>query len=588
MAEAVHYLLSVSKPHAHLADVEAIFPAQQNPLTVTLPVWTPGSYLVREFARHLQDITAADEAGKPLPVTRLNKNSFQIQGKGRIHLHYRVYANELTVRTSHIDGTHAYFNGASIFLYSESLRDKAHRVRVSAPKGWNTFVALERDGEEFVAGHYDELIDSPIEVAPTQALRFMVDKVPHELVIWGDFPADASRLVNDLQTICAAESRLFGGLPMPRYLFLLYLTDKGRGGLEHRASTSLLFSRFNLNTPKGWEDLLSLAAHEYFHLWNVKRITPRAFVPFNYQQEMYTTLLWAFEGVTSYYDNLILRRAGLVGGHRYLLKVGEAISLLHGTPGRQRQTLAEASQVAWIKHYRPDENSLNSAISYYLKGEIVALLLDLEIRRQTQDKKGLDDVMQRLWTVYGQGNGVPEDGVEKAVSDVVGRSMTPFFDRALRSREDLDYSVFGHVGLELRFRVKESASDKGGTPPRVKPADQEPKGWLGIALKGSNVVGSVLTDSPAMNAGIYADDEIVALDGFKVDGNTLIARCEEKKPGEQARVSLFRRDQLVEIPVTLGPKPLEAAFLARLENPTEAQKAAYQSWLGAPWEDVIP
>jgi predicted metalloprotease with PDZ domain len=341
-----------------------------------------------------------------------------------------------------------------------------------------------------------------------------------------------------------------------------------------------------LNTPKGWEDLLSLAAHEYFHLWNVKRITPRALVPFDYQQEMYTSLLWAFEGVTSYYDTLILRRADLLTANRYLQKLGENLTSLHCTPGRGVQTLSEASQVAWIKHYRPDENSPNSAISYYLKGEIVAVLLDLEIRRRTDDKKSLDDVMRLLWKNYGDGRGVPEDGVEKVVAEVAGIGMTPFFDRALRSTQELDYSVLDYVGVELCFRPKESATDKGGTPPRVKSSEARPKGWLGLAIKNNNVVACVLAGSPAMAAGIYAEDEILALDGYKVDGVGLISRCEEKKPGEQARIAVFRRDKLSEVTVTLGTKPHDAVYLARVDAPSERQKAAYLSWLGAPWEEA--
>jgi predicted metalloprotease with PDZ domain len=375
---------------------------------------------------------------------------------------------------------------------------------------------------------------------------------------------------------------------MKRYIFFIYLTDKGRGGLEHAASTALLYPRFALGNAKGWEDFLSLAAHEYFHLWNVKRIKPKALVPFDYSQESYTTLLWAFEGGTSYYDNLMVRRAGLMTAQRYLTRFGETLTSLHATPGRKVQTLSDASWVAWIKHYRPDENSLNSAISYYLKGEIVCALLDLEIRRATGDQKSLDDVMRLLWRRYGDGDasGVPEDGVEKAASEVAGVDLTPFFDRALRSTEELDYSVFSHVGLEVRFRPRESPNDKGGGPSRVKA--QEPRGWLGLMTKGASLVASVLDGSPAQEAGLYADDELVALDGFKVDANTLVARCEERRPGDKVTLTVFRRDKLTEVQVTLGAKPMDAAYLAPVDKPSDAQKAAYQAWMGASWDEGKP
>jgi predicted metalloprotease with PDZ domain len=263
--------------------------------------------------------------------------------------------------------------------------------------------------------------------------------------------------------------------------------------------------------------------------------------------------------------------------------MGESLTSLHSTPGRKVQPLGEASLMSWIKHYRPDENSTNSAISYYLKGEIVAMLLDLEIRRATADKKSLDDVMRLLWQRYGDESGVPEDGVEKAAAEVAGRDLASFFDRAIRTTDELDYSVLQHVGLEARFRMKESSNDKGGSPARVK--DLKPKGWLGITTRGSSTVSHVLDGSPAMEAGLYPDDELVALDGYKVDGSGLISRCEDKKPGEVARVTLFRRDRLMELDVRLGSKPNDAVYLARVDNPTEQQKAAYKSWLAAGWDE---
>src|SRR5262249_29334220 len=264
-----------------------------------------------------------------------------------------------------------------------------------------------------------------------------------------------------------------------------------------------------------------------------------------YSQENYPELLWAFEGVASYYGTLLVRRAELMSASRFLIRLGESLSSLHQAPGRNVQSLAEASMMAWIKHYRPDENSPNSAISYYLKGEIVAALLDLEIRRATQDERSLDDVMRLLWTRYGDERGVPEDGVERAATEVASRDLSAFFDRAIRSTRELDYSACQHVGLEVKFRVKESPGDKGGSPPRIKPAELKPKGWLGISIKGGATIASVLEGSPAMKAGLYADDDIVALDGYRVDGAGLIARCEEKRPGEIVKVTVFRRDRLV-------------------------------------------
>jgi predicted metalloprotease with PDZ domain len=588
MQEAVHYRVSMTRPHSHLFEVEARFPAGPAVLDAVLPVWTPGSYLVREYARHLQDVTATGPGGEALALQRVDKRTFRVAAGGQaVTLRYRVYANELTVRTSHLDGSHGYFNGATLFLYTEATRHHPHHVTVEAPEGWRTFCALERQGEAFTAPDYDELVDSPFEVGPHTPLTFTAAGVPHEVVVWGDTVPDAEKLTADLQRICEAQARLFNGLPMTRYLFLVYLTDKGRGGLEHKNSTALLFPRVGLHGGRGWEDFLTLAAHEYFHLWNIKRIKPRAFVPFDYSQENYTTLLWAFEGMTSYYDNLFVRRAGLMSAQRYLTRLGETFTLLHGTPGRHTQTLADASLLSWIKHYRPDENSPNSAISYYLKGEVVCVLLDLEIRRATNDAKGLDDVLRLLWERYGDGAGMPEDGMEAAVRDVSGQDFTAFFDGAVRSTRELDYSVLSHVGLQAEFRVRESTSDKGGTPPPRKSGEVKPRGWLGLTTKGSATLATVAEDSPAMEAGLCPEDELVALDGYKVDAASLLSRCEDKRPGDTVRLTVFRRDKLMELPIVLGQKPADAVYFNRVDKPSEAQKAAFQAWLGATWDEPL-
>ena len=391
--------------------------------------------------------------------------------------------------------------------------------------------------------------------------------------------------MGDLTRIIEAEAALFDGVPNDRYVFFLYGTDKGRGGLEHKASTALLYPRTALSTPRGWEDFLTLCAHEYLHLWNVKRIKPKRFVPFDYAQENYTQLLWFFEGGTSYYDSLITHRAGCLSTSRYLSRLGETVTSVLATPGRKSMSLAEASMVAWIKHYRPDENTANTAISYYAKGELVCALLDLTIRKATSSRRSLDDVLRLLWRRYGDESGAPENGVEAAAAEVAGVDLGPFFERALRSTDELDLSIFETVGLEAKTRTRESPVDKGGTPPRR--AERKDEGWLGVTARG-NAIATVVVGSPAMEAGLYADDEVCALDHLKCDAATLVARCEERKPGEVVTVTLFRRERLLEVPVTLGPKPLDTCWLARVDRPTESQRAAYEAWLKTSWDEVEP
>lgn len=578
MSEPVRYRVSMSRPHSHLFEVEATFPAGHPSLVVALPVWTPGSYLVREYSRHVQDFTAS------VPFERLDKRSFRLETKGQsVTCRYKVYANELTVRTSHLDGTHGYFNGATLFFYVEALRDLPCHVTIDAPKGWRTTVALEQVNGAFVAPNYDELVDSPFEIGTHTPITFTAANVPHEVVLWGEPQLDEKKLVTDLTRIIETEASLFGGLPQKRYVFFVYATDKGRGGLEHKASTALLYPRTGFASAKGWEDFLTLSAHEYFHLWNVKRVKPRRLVPFDYAQENYTQLLWYFEGGTSYYDNLLTRRSGLMSGARYLTRMGESFTSLYTTPGRKVLSLVDASTIAWTKHYRPDENTNNTAISYYLKGEIVCLLLDLHIRRATQDTKSLDDVVRLLWSRFGNESGVPEDGVEAAASEVAGVSLKDFFDRALRGTGELDLEVLSHVGVEVKFRPRESPNDKGGTPPRTR--SDKVEGWLGIVPRSGPGIASVLEGSPAMAAGLYADDEVIALDGLKCDASQLVNRVEDRKPGETVKVSIFRRDRLLEVPVTLEAKPADGVYLQRVERPTEAQKRAWEAWLQTPFQD---
>ena len=588
MSAPVRYRVCMPRPHSHLFEVEASFPPAGDELIVCLPVWTPGSYLVREYARHVQEFKVVDAGGFSVPFERLDKRSFRIHAMGKpVRCVYKVYANELTVRTSHLDGTHGYFNGATLFYYAEALRKAEHRVTVEVPADWRVSTALDMDGREYVAHDYDELVDSPFECGPHTPIPFTAAGVPHEFVLWGDPQLDEKKLVADVTKLVETEAAMFGGLPQKRYVFFVHSSDKGRGGLEHKASTVLLYPRTGFSGSKGWEDFLTLAAHEYFHLWNVKRIKPRRLVPFDYGQENYTQLLWWFEGATSYYDNLVTRRAGLMAPNRYLTRLGESLTALHNTPGRQVLPLVDASMIAWTKHYRPDENTANTAISYYLKGELVCLLLDLTIRQATKDAKSLDDVARLLWQRYGDESGVPEDGVEAAAQEVAGTDLKPFFDRALRGLEELDYSVLAHVGLEAKFRPRESTGDKGGTPPRNK-GDKNP-GYVGVSTRGSSTIATVLDGSPAQAAGVYADDEIVALDGFKCDASGLHARSEDKRPGETVKLTVFRRDRMLELPIVLGERPKDAVWLARVESPSDAQKAAYQAWLGIPWDsDAAP
>jgi predicted metalloprotease with PDZ domain len=557
-------------------------------LECVFPVWTPGSYLVREFARHVEGFTAEDGAGRPLRVDRLDKHRFRVAAAGadRVVVRYAVYCNDLSVRTSHVDGTHAFLNGANVFCYVPGRQWEPHELEVALPTGWHVATALDGGPEHFTARDFDELADSPLEIGTHQLVRFEARGKAHELAVWGRGRVDLDRLAADTRRIVEAAAELMGGLPYERYLFIVHLVDRRRGGLEHERSTALQIGRSGFFPRRAYEETLGLVAHEFFHLWNVKRLRPAAFHPFDYGREQYTRLLWWFEGATSYFENVILARAGILPAKRWLAHLGQAFTQLARTPGAGKMSLEEASLTAWVKYYRPDENSPNSAVSYYLKGELVAFALDLALRCAG---RSLDELMRILYARHaqrqGEGVGLPEDGVERAVAELMGEGAArEFFDRYVRGTDPLEPAL-GVVGLALHRRPAASLDDKGGTPPPRNGEDGPLRpGWLGATLgAGPKLeVTWVAEGSPAHRAGLYAGDELVAEDGFRVDRSALWDRLCERGPGGELRLTVFRRDELFEVAVRLGAPPEDAVWLAPVADPDAAQRSAFEAWAGAP------
>jgi predicted metalloprotease with PDZ domain len=578
----MRYRLSMPEPHSHLFHVEMAVDRPGDALDLVFPVWTPGSYLVREFARHVEGAAAEDGDGRRLPLERLDKHRFLVRAGGveRAIVRYRVYANELTVRTCHLDGTHGFVNPAAVFPLVRGREGGPHALEVESPTGWRVATALSGGPTRFTARDYDELADSPLEIGTHRTLRFTALGRPHEIALWGRGNVDEARLADDARRIVEAVGALMGGLPYERYVFIVHLADRRRGGLEHAASTTLHVARTGFFPRKAYEETLGLLAHEFFHAWNVKRLRPAAFVPYDYGREQYTRLLWWFEGATSYYEQVALARAGILEPRRRLEALGEALTSLEQTPGARKMSLEEASFVAWVKHYRPDENTPNSAVSYYLKGELVALALDLALRRAG---RSLDDLLKLLYARYER-EGVPEDAIERAAAELLGPDPARrFFDRFVRGTDPLELDL-DVVGLRLRRRVATGLDDKGGTPARPNGGRPRP-GWLGASLaEGPKlVVQSVLEGSPAHRAGLYAADEIVAEDGFRVDRGALWDRLCERGPGGRLRLTVFRRDELVTVEVVLGDPREDALWLEPASDATPAQRAAFESWCAGPW-----
>jgi predicted metalloprotease with PDZ domain len=580
------YRLSVPQPHAHLLDVEARFRELPGDDTVDLEMaaWTPGSYLVREYARHVQELSVTDGSGRPLGVTKAAKATWRVSARGATELvaRYRVYGWELSVRTNHVDATHAFVNGAPTFLWIASRGAEPAIVEVDAPQGWTFVSALPAEGaNRFVAANLDELIDSPMlglaagagsvreTTAADKPLVFAVLGAPDAGGV-----ATLDQLVADSKAIAEHYASIFGGVPYRRYVFLLMLFAEAYGGLEHRHSASLLSTPFAFATRKKYEELLELVSHEYFHLWNVKRIRPRQLGPFAYDRENYTRALWVAEGLTSYYDRHTLRRARLQTGKRYLERLCEEWARYLAIPGRFRQSVEESSFDAWIKLYRPDENSVNSTVSYYLKGGLVCLALDLEIRRRTEGRRSLDDVLRLLWSEYGaRDRGFDDVGVQRDFERAVELDLGETFERCVRGREDPDLGrALAGVGLELRAKVERNGDE-----------ERPPAAWLGVNTKteaGRFVVAQALAGGPAEQAGLYAGDELVALDGFRVDERSLGERIGARRPGDRARVTLFRRERLQELDVTLGVKPKDAFEIVASPSASETERALCRAWLG--------
>jgi predicted metalloprotease with PDZ domain len=588
LSSDISFTVSMTKPWTHLFEVEmrVSVPANlqvPNESDLLMPVWTPGSYLVREFERHEQDF-AADANGRALEWTKVNKNTWRVKtgGARQWRVTYRVYANELSVRTNELNSDHAFWNNAALLMYPEGRLDSPSTLSIVPFGNWKIATGLPAVGDKpntFRAENFDILYDSPVEVSNFKELDFQVRGIAHRIVIDGDGNYDPERLRNEVRRIVEAEVSMFGGIPYHDYTFILHLRSNTGGGLEHLNSTALGFRRFAFADEDGYRHFQSLVAHEFFHLWNVKRIRPDALGPFDYNKENYTRLLWVAEGITEYYGNLIVRRAGLMSKEAYLDHLAKQIEDFQNTPGREVMSAEEASFDAWIKFYRPDENSVNSQISYYDKGELLGLLLDLDIRRRTDNRKSLDDVMRYLYTEFFQKgrNYTPAD-FQKACELMAGASLDHFFASYVRGKDDLVPAykeILAGAGLRL---------EQGGRGIGQADVSVPTKAFLGADLyqQGDHLmVTSVRSGTPAYEQGLNAKDEIVALDGGRVTKETFESMIAAMRPGDKVRLTVFRFDDLRIFDIRLGSRVDAPYRIVPLTQLTGQQKRIYQTWLGS-------
>ena len=578
----IAYTVSMPKPYTHMLEVEMRVQRAAGPnLDLLMPVWTPGSYLVREFERHVQDFVARETGGRELAWDKTNKNTWRIRTNGArdVTVTYRVYANELSVRTNELNDQHAFWNNAALLMYPNGQIGAPSTLKIVPPLGWKIATGLpEVSGQRntYSAENFDILYDSPVEVSNFKLITFDVKGIPHRIVIDGEGNYDPERMRRDVQKIVETEAALMGGLPYKNYTFILHLRSTGGGGLEHLNSTALGYPRFGFRTDAGWKGFLGLVAHEFFHLWNVKRIRPDALGPFDYTGENYTKLLWVAEGITDYYSQIMLRRAGLISDKEYLNNLAQSFRGLQNTPGRLVMSAEESSFDAGIKYYRTDENSINSQISYYDKGAILGALLDLEIRRRSRGAKSLDDVMRYLLTeFYGKGRNYTPEDFQRICEQMAGGSLEQFFAKYVHGREELDYNAsLEAAGLRL---------DTGRV---TNPAER--KAYLGADLgqEGERlVVRRVLSGGPAYEQGLNTGDQIVALDNMRVGSNEgFNARLAEKRPGDVLHLTVFRSDDLRTLDIKLGERVEGDYKIVQLAQATPEQKRLYQDWLDAPFE----
>lgn len=576
VAAEISYTVSMSKPWTHLLEIE--MRVRSNSLgantDLIMPVWTPGSYLVREYARHVQDFAAKDGGGNALTWEKTNKNTWRIAAKGtkEIVVTYQVYANELTVRTNELNDEHAFWNNSALLMYPNGQLKSPSTVKVNPYGNWKIATGLPAvagQANTFRAESFDVLYDSPFEVSDFKEISFDYQGKPHRIVVDGEGNYDLNQLKTDFAKIVEATAQIFGGdIPYKDYTFIINL--RGGGGLEHLNSTALQANRNAFKPYSRYQGFLGLVSHEYFHVWNVKNIRPDALGPFDYSNENYTKLLWVAEGGTEYYSNLILVRAGLMSDKEFLSILTSSIRDLQDRPGRLQTSLEEASWDAWIKYYRQDENAINNQISYYDKGNLVFALLDVEIRSASKGTKSMDDVFRFLNAEYAKKNRnfSPAD-FQKASEAAAGKSLNDFFRKYVAGREEINYNeTMNGLGLQVDVKPGPAAPFFGAST--TSPANSERVN-----------ISTITAGSPAFEQGLNTGDQIVAIDGTRAVANGLQTAIATKKPGDKIDLTIFRFDRMRTMEFTIGGKSDISYRFSPLTGASDDQKKFYRDWLKA-------
>ncbi|WP_256003698.1 M61 family metallopeptidase [Pedobacter deserti] len=571
----IGFEVSFTEPQAHYAEIEmTISGLKKDHVDIRMPVWAPGSYLVREFSKNIEGLTASSN-GKSIRTEKIRKNAWRIYSANAnsIKVKYRIYAFEVSVRTSFVDDSHAFLSPTGIFMYPDGMLDLPSTVRIKPFKGWEKVsTGLEPvAGEPFTytASNFDILYDSPIEVGNQDVFEFTAAGVKHEVAMVGGGNYDTEKLKKDMARIVEEATAMYGENPNKHYTFIVHNYQSGGGGLEHLNSTVLGATRNGYTNPKIYLGFLNLVAHEYYHLWNVKRLRPQALGPFDYENENYTTSLWVAEGFTAYYENKLMHRSGFLTTEETVQNLATAITGVVNTPGAKIQSVAEASYDAWIKYYRPNENSNNSTISYYNKGEVLGMFMDLEISNATKGTRNLDDVMKAMYDEYykAKGRGYTDSEFKAMVEKLSGVDFTAFWEKYVNGTGPLDYEkYFGYAGINVK-----NITEGLNIP------------YLGTATKRTEAgffVSAVSRNSAAWTDGINVNDELISVDDVPVDISVEnMPVIMSKKPGESVMIRV-RRDGLIrDFKVTLKANPNVKLEVTIDPKATNKQKAVLKGWL---------
>ena len=591
--ESVYFRVRFDEAAMHRVWIEASYPTQgAKELRLMMPVWTPGSYMVREYARQVESIAAFDKES-PLKCVKSDKNHWVVscENTQRVRLRYAVYGREMGVRTNWIEEQFAFLTGAATFLIPQDGLDRRCVLECVPRAGWGQIATsldvLSTSPWVRTAKNFDELVDSPVVLGSIDIQAQEISGVPHYLATVPSEGWDTKKAMADAAKIIKIEQEFWGEVPYPQYWFLNLLTEAG-GGLEHDNSTVLMASRWTQKQRSKYVDWLGLVSHEFFHTWNVRRLRPKGLMKYDYNQEQYIQELWIAEGLTSYYDDLFVVRSGLSTPKEYLERVSKSIQTVQNSPGRQVQNLVDSSFDSWIKFYRPDENAANSRVSYYVKGAILGMLLDVQIRLRSEDKHTLDDCMRLLWQRH-RATGYSNEDFSSIVRELGGKPLGDWLDEQLGSTQELDYQPFLDA-YGLAWKASESSKE---VPQESGASSGVPKmataGQIGLEMSnvaGKTQVDKVLRGFAGSRAGVQVGDEIVALGGYRVTAEQWTDRVGMLEIGQQTTLLVARRGKMLELGLDLASVPrVDSApswNLVRVEKPTPEQEKRWGAWLGLP------